>query len=348
MGQLTIYKDTESDSTIISNRFIDEYMKDANDAQLKVYLYLIRMLSSNYETSISDIADKFNHTEKDVIRALKYWEKNQLLSMEYDGSKNLIGIHLKDIDKKTAAEPLRQAVTIQTTAIPKAASVSNTQPQKTDYSLDELKAFKEQEETAQLLFIVESYIGKPLSPSEIQSVFFIYDKLNFSVDLIDCLIQYCVDNNKKSFHYIEKIAINWSAENITTPKQAKSYQTKYNKTVYSIMKALGKSGDPTPKEKEFILTWTKDMAFPLEIVLEACNRATLQTDKGRFPYANQILTSWKASGVRNLTDISALDTTYQKSKSSPAAGRSSANNKFNDMMQNNYNFSELEKELLHN
>ena len=58
-------------------RFIDEYMKDANDAQLKVYLYLLRMMSANLATSVSEIADKFNHTEKDVIRALKYWEKAQ-------------------------------------------------------------------------------------------------------------------------------------------------------------------------------------------------------------------------------------------------------------------------------
>ena len=27
-------------TTAVSNRFIDEYMKDANDAQVKIYLYL--------------------------------------------------------------------------------------------------------------------------------------------------------------------------------------------------------------------------------------------------------------------------------------------------------------------
>lgn len=50
-------------------------MKDANDAQIKVYLYLLRMMTAGLTTSVSDIADKFNHTEKDVLRALKYWEK---------------------------------------------------------------------------------------------------------------------------------------------------------------------------------------------------------------------------------------------------------------------------------
>lgn len=44
MARLTIYPDNHVDSTVVSNLFIDEYMKDANDAQLKVYLYLLRKI----------------------------------------------------------------------------------------------------------------------------------------------------------------------------------------------------------------------------------------------------------------------------------------------------------------
>ena len=69
MARLTIYKDNQENATVVSNLFIDEYMKDANDAQLKVYLYLLRMMNAKQATSVSDIADKFNHTEKDVMRA---------------------------------------------------------------------------------------------------------------------------------------------------------------------------------------------------------------------------------------------------------------------------------------
>ena len=85
MGQFTIYRDDYADTTVIPNRFIDEYMKDANDAQIKVYLYLIRVMSAGLSTGVSEIADKFNHTEKDVIRALKYWEKAGLLSLDESG-----------------------------------------------------------------------------------------------------------------------------------------------------------------------------------------------------------------------------------------------------------------------
>ena len=50
----TVYSENDRGSTLISNLFIDQYMKDANDAQLKVYLYLLRMMNAGRPTSISD------------------------------------------------------------------------------------------------------------------------------------------------------------------------------------------------------------------------------------------------------------------------------------------------------
>ena len=93
MARIALYKDNYADSTVVSNLFIDEYMMDANDAQLKVYFYLLRMLNADQAISVSGIADKFNHTEKDVIRALKYWEKQQILDLGFDENKAQVGIH---------------------------------------------------------------------------------------------------------------------------------------------------------------------------------------------------------------------------------------------------------------
>ena len=56
MGELTLYKDCDDGNTIISNCFIDHYLADANDAQIKVYLFLLRSLGSSQATSICAIA----------------------------------------------------------------------------------------------------------------------------------------------------------------------------------------------------------------------------------------------------------------------------------------------------
>lgn len=85
--------------TLISNVFIDYLLKDANDAQLKVYLYLIRHIGNHKPFDISDIADEFNHTQSDVIRSLKYWEEKQVISLEFDAHGVITGIELHNIDE---------------------------------------------------------------------------------------------------------------------------------------------------------------------------------------------------------------------------------------------------------
>ena len=336
MSSLKIYSDGDT-STSVPNRFIDEYMIEANDAQIKVYLYLLRVFHAHRSTSISDIADKFNHTEKDVLRSLTYWEKKKLLSLEYDNDRKLIAIHMAD-----ACTGEERAVS------PQRADIVPIPAAKPSYTLDELGAVRDSEETSQLLFIVEQYIGKPLSVSEIKSIFFLYDRLSFSADLIDYLVQYCVGKGKKDFRYIEKVALNWHEEQITTPEQAKDYVGKYDRSVYTVMKALGKTGVPTPKEVTYITRWTKDFGFTDDIIIEACERTVMATDKHRFEYADSILTSWKQSNVHCLEDIRSADSTYKRKKNVQQKPAAILNNQFNQFPQRNYDFDALEKELLSN
>ncbi|MBR5247768.1 MAG: DnaD domain protein [Lachnospiraceae bacterium] len=332
MARLTIYKDNNTDTTVVPNCFIDEYISEANDAQLKVYLYLLRMLNANQAISVSDIADKFNHTEKDVLRALKYWENKQLLSLDYDANGNLTGIRLCDLTQKQN----------------EAAAPSHDKPsyEKPSYTTQELRDFKEREDTAQLLFIAQSYLGRPLTPAEMKSILFMMDVLHFSEDLIDYLIQYCVDRGKKDFKYIEKVAINWAEQGITTPKEAQKLSTKYDKNVYTIMNQLGKNSSPTVKELEFINRWTREWGFSNDIIFEACERTVLATDKHRFEYADSILGKWKKEDVHRKSDIIRMDEMYQARRRN--AAKTITTNKFNQFTQNDYDFDQLERELLSN
>lgn len=349
MGRLTIYKDNYTDATAVSNIFIDEYMKDANDAQLKIYLYLIRMMNANLSTSVSDIADKFNHTEKDVLRALKYWEKNHLLALEYDDSKNLIGIHLLDFNRPKQAlenKPLAPVMTLVKPSVTEAIPENKNPYEKPAYTADQLRAFKSNEETSQLLFIVEQYIGKTLTPTEMKTIVFISDKLGFSVDLIDHLVEYCVERGKKDFRYIEKVALSWAEEGVTTPEQAEKFAYKYDRIVYDIMHALGKNSTPTSKEVEYINRWTKEFGYEMDVIAVACERTVMSTDKHRFEYADSILNSWHQSNVHHANDIAKADESFKRSKAPQS--KVGATNKFNQFKQNSYDFDALERELLSN
>lgn len=218
--------------------------------------------------------------------------------------------------------------------------------EKPGYTLDQLRDFKNDEETSQLLFVAEQYIGKPLSASEIKTILFFSDRLGFSSDLIDYLIQYCVEKGKKDFRYIEKVAISWAEEGITSPKQAAKAVRKYDKAVYDIMKALGRTGTPTRAEADFAIKWTKQYGFSTDIILEACERTVLATDKHRFEYADSILSSWHKGNVHHKADIKLMDDAFAKRKSGQRTP--SAASQFNQFMHTDYDFDALEKELLSN
>lgn len=375
MARLTIYKDSHKNSTAVSNRFIDEYMEDANEAQLKVYLYLLRMLNADQATSVSDLADKFNHTEREIVRSLKYWEKKDLLTLDYDAQGAPVGIHFKDLTAVSGAES-RAALAPQSLAMfmenadsrpGQAPAASRQEPspetpsyqetsyeasscetpsyKKPSYSADQLREFKGREETAQLLFIAETYMGRPLTPAEMKSVLFFTDVLHFSEDLIDHLIAYCMDRGKKDFKYIEKVAVNWAEHGVTTPAEARRFATRYDRNVYTIMNALGKNNTPTAKEAEFITRWTGEYGFDLDIILEACERTVMATDRHRLEYAERILSSWRQENVHHKADIHKIDELYHRKKSTP---KPASGNKFNQFAQNNYDFDALEKELLRN
>ncbi len=250
MGAFAIYNNQAMESTVISNLFIDEYMKDANDAQIKIYLYLVRMMSAGLATSMSDIADKFNHTEKEVLRSLRYWERKGLLTLQIDAAGNLAGIFLREprasvsqenhqvisiapmlaanagIESAAgAAAPVMPAVSVSASDSPAQAQPIRPE-QGSDVSAEQLESFQQSDESRQLMFVVEQYIGKPLSVREAKTICFISDQLHFSDELIDYLVEYCVGLGKKDFRYIEKVALNWAESGISTAEQArKSVQT---------------------------------------------------------------------------------------------------------------------------
>ncbi len=85
MNKLTLSTQFANRSTELSNAFIDNYMPLANGEFVKVYIYLLRCISDNQTTiSVSALADFFNQTETDIMRALKYWDKVGAMQLIYD------------------------------------------------------------------------------------------------------------------------------------------------------------------------------------------------------------------------------------------------------------------------
>ena len=106
MTDITLHTKSKSTVTCVSNTFIDEYMADANGEFVKVYIYLLRLLSdASIPFSLEQMADHFFCTERDIVRALIYWEKEKLLTLTYRDNEDIadIVLHVPPIKTQAAA-----------------------------------------------------------------------------------------------------------------------------------------------------------------------------------------------------------------------------------------------------
>ena len=347
MGEIFIQNIPDQGVTTISNEFIDSYMLRANGEFVKVYLYLLRITQNSRSISLSSIADAFDYTERDILRALRYWEKAGLLILSFENQK-LTGVSFasfpvsKSEETATVCErssesdkPNRSEKKIQPLAPP------NT------LTAERKKELQEKEEVSQFLYIAEQYLGRTLSKTDIDNLLYFYTDLHFNAELIEYLVEYCVSKGGKSSRYIETVALSWASEGITTVQEAKNALTLHNKNYFTILKALGIKGrNPIPTEQKMMDQWLNEMGFSLDMIEEACQRTVLQTGQSSFRYVDSILRGWYKKGVRCLTDLTALDEEHRIKKSSrPQLKTISRSKPTEDYPHRSYDYDEIKKSL---
>lgn len=358
MNKISLYAEGISDVTIVPNTFIDFFMPSANGAYVKVYLYLLRNIgSNNAEITISSIADHLENTEKDIIRALNYWEKQNLLKIERNALNEITAIRLADLSGYNSGST-EAAVSDETDLELDEVAVSintETEPvERQKYSQEKIDELTNNDKIQYAMHIVELYLDRPLKPMDIQLILYLYEELNFSPELIMYLYEYCVSKNKKNPSYIEAVALTWAKEGIDTEEKAREATLIYNDHFNNVIKAFGLNRAPGQIERQYITKWVEVFAFPDEIITEACNRTILRTQKPDFKYADKILETWFKKGAKTLDDIARLDEEFSKGGRTKTAANVTpiskpSANKFNQFPQRTYtakDYAELERKLI--
>ena len=89
MSSINVTTTYPTGGTLLPNAFVDYYMIKANGEYVKVYIYLLRMVSNGQKFNIPYLADLLELTERDICRALKYWKKENLLDLVMDGGRSV-------------------------------------------------------------------------------------------------------------------------------------------------------------------------------------------------------------------------------------------------------------------
>ena len=405
--------------TTIYNSFIEDYMPAANGSYVKVYLYIAKCLQAKESNfSISSLADQLENTEKDILRALMYWEKKGLMSLNRDkatgeilGLEMLIPFAERDFDtyentakesaaslgvdsdlSETGALNRRNSDFSETGALDRrnsdfsetdAANTSTYESSGTDapsnvnsdvhrasnsaqeknssavkpiqVSPEQIQELSANEDFVWVCNVVESYLERPMKPTEIQLITYLYGTLHFSRELILHLYDYCISMGKTACNYIQTVALSWHEQGIKTPEQAQNASVRYLASYNAVSKALGLGRGLAEIEKKYVDHWQNDWNMDLSVILEACNRTVLKLHHADFKYTEGILSHWNEQNVRTLQGVEQSDLHYaqtkeQKEKKKPStSGKQPPRNQFQNFKQRDVSseeLQELERKLL--
>ena len=357
MDGISVYSE-DTRTTLVPNEFIDYYMPRANGSFVKVYLYLLRCLTApEAGFGINVIADALEETEKDIIRALRYWERENVLSLTWGSKDELRGIKLNRLTAPKAESSLSafSATSVAPAtgtafcsesgqaATPTSATAPVPAPTKIpDYTPAQLEAFADRSDTGWLLHAAEGYLERLLKPADVQLILFLHDELGFSNELILHLYEYCVSRGKKAASYIQKVALSWHEEGIDTVEKAEERSLQFDSCFTAVNRAFALNRAPGISERRYLNRWS-NFGFSSELIEEACSRALLSTSHPDFKYADKILERWHENNVHTMSDVQKLDDAHNKRTSAGQASepRRTATNRFNAFPQREYSGGDL-------
>lgn len=304
--------------TPLSNVFIDKYMTKANPAFVSVYIFFLRHALSGVYINTSQAAEKLNILESDVINALKYWGKNNVINIQFDNEN--IKIEFLDLNKSL------NNTKIETKTETDKKVYKETKP---SYSDDEIRFYSQQNQDVKQLFnMAQRILAKPLSSNDMSVLISLYDWLRMPLDEIAVLLTYCAENGKGNMRYIEKTAVDWNNKGIDTAEKAEEYLKNFNTDFKEIMKYFGISNrTPTEAEQKYMTKWVNVFKMKKDIIKIACERTVIKTGQASFPYADSIVSKWYEAGVSSAADIVKIDEEFNFNR----------NSEKNKNVENNYN-----------
>lgn len=260
----------------IESEFIENHMVGANGEYVKVYLYILNTLIKGNGIETSVIAKSLNLLESDVINAIEYWREK--------------GILREDNSAPTAAAP---------------TIASDPDPMRTKKTMTQIKTNPlAEKQLSEIATLAQELLGKTLSDPDLRTLYWFYDELGFSPEVIMMLLEYCVSKDKRDVRYIEKVAIAWHKRGINDIRSAEAYiesEAQLAKAYYELKKLFGINDRKLSKtEDAYMHKWLETYNMSVEMVALAYEYCIMAIGKMTFQYMNKIIENWHKQGIDTL------------------------------------------------
>ena len=309
----------------VPSEIVDKHIKLAGAAQLKVILWFLRHAGENF--TIEDIAQALSMQPADVRDCLQYWVETEVISIN-EGT--ITPVQTQDITQVQETESNTVPVIEQhetqniepvKTEIPDTKSEHQpkrilSRPDKPDTKYL-IRRMDEDSSIAYLMQSADEIFGRMTSNNDKATLLLIHEYDGLPVEVIIMLLQYAFSIGKVNMRYIEKLAISWADEEITTLERAENkiqHLTSGRNAAKLVQRTLGiDEHSPTERETAYAENWVNVWKFTLDMIREAYERCVDAKGKYIPKYTNSILERWHNAGICTLEQAQA-EVNNKKSK----------------------------------
>lgn len=255
---------------------------------------LVYLCSVHGNADTDGIAQVVGFSKEEVIASLSFWRGASIVVSDEEG--------YADCKKQ---EVKREALTPPSEKPKKKIARDAKLPQ---YTSEQLTGILESRaETALLIDECQNILGKILNIHEINVLIGLMDYLELDVEYILLLVKHCMENGKRTLHYIEKTAFGLYDEGIHTSGELTAELSRREAAISAEGRIRSIFGIGTraltTREKKEISSWVNDMKYPMPVIEMAYEITVDATSKPTLHYANTVLERWHSEGLDTVEKI---------------------------------------------
>ena len=234
--------------TSVENIFINEYMPDAPDSFVKVYLLSLMYAGMGNEIDENEIARTLMTDTSEVVKAFEYWSRAGIIR------KTSEGIKILSLRERLYGNGDEDVITP-----------------------DSSRRLMNDEAISGLFDDIGQSTRQFIEPGQMQTILSWMTDYDARTELIKAAYRYCAGLGKTNTRYVGSVVRSWIEKGLVTKEDVERYlqETDQRHAVYKrVMRALGFTRNATENEEVMISAWIDELGASMEDILAACSKTS--------------------------------------------------------------------------
>lgn len=283
MSLCSYSSDTHSGSfMVIESAFINDYLPQAPDACVKVYLYGLHLCTSPNSSlnSLENLMHTLSLTAGEVKDAFLYWQGEGLVQLLENTSTNEISVKYLPIHKKLGGS--------------------------------KKFANKYADFNSKVQALISS---RMIPPSEYNEYYTLLESFHFDEEALIAIIDYCVKlkGTRVGYPYIVAVARDFANNGFISSESVAerlNSHSEVNTEVLNILKVFKPSSKhSTIEERTLYIKWAKELGFSHGVIKEVAKQTACKN--GNMQKLDKLLTTYYNANMMTIKDIAEYNATHE-------------------------------------